>query len=159
MDRIAVAESVLSRQLGWIAAADARLALALPLNTAMLGTLAALFPKPGQATLGYGLAASMAAILLGGSIVCCAWAALPRRHGRRDTLIYFEDIAQLSSDLHLKRMQQITDADYLVDLCLQCHVNARIAFSKFQGVRCALLLLMAGTVPWLLSIKAVLAGV
>lgn len=53
-------ETELDRLLGWVRAAESRLALILPLSTAMLGTLAVLLPSASKWTVAGGIAASCA---------------------------------------------------------------------------------------------------
>ena len=63
-DRIRVLELSLDRQLRWIAAADAKLAFAFGVETAMLGVLAVVSPKDLSTwTIASAIAASFAAAL------------------------------------------------------------------------------------------------
>ena len=86
-------ESELSRLLDWVRSAESRLALILPLSTAMLGALAVLGTSASKWTLCSGIVALSASLLLVLSIIFAACAYFPRTSGSKESLIYFGGIA------------------------------------------------------------------
>jgi len=143
---------ILDKQLGWIAAADARLSLVLPLSTAMLGALAVYATKPSAWTLMAGIPAAFAIFFLSISIVFCACASFPRTDGTKGSLVFFggivsRDVGQFQAAL------KATDKDSLQkDLIEQCHVNAQIASTKFAWIKRGMASMLAAMLPWAFAI-------
>ena len=152
-DRIRVLELSLDRQLRWIAAADAKLAFAFGVETAMLGVLAVVSPKDLSTwTIASAIAAPFAAALAVASLLFLSFAAFPRTKGPRGSLIFFGGIAQKEADAFKAEVSALEEPDYVEDLAVQCHRNAEIAERKFAWIQRALLCLYVGTLPWALAL-------
>lgn len=153
MDKsISRAQSDLDRILAWVRAAESRLALVLPLSTAMLGTLAVLMPPAGAWTVLGGIASSFAAFFLLLSIGLAACASFPRTTGPKGSLTYFGGIAAMDLPQYEESIKSRTpDAD-LADLISQCHRNAQIAERKYSWVQRSMACLFIAALPWGLSL-------
>lgn len=143
---------ILDKQLEWISAADSRLALVLPLSTAMLGALAAYATTPSAWTLMSGIPAAFAIFFLSMSIVFCACASFPRTDGTKGSLVFFggivsRDVAQFRSAVKAAQKN-----DFYEDLVGQCHINAQIAATKFTWVKRGMASMLAAMLPWALAI-------
>lgn len=152
MDRTSTLESILSRQLGWIAAADAKSSFIFPVAAAMLGLLAALAPDEKGWTIPAAIFSSVATLLLALSIIFCALAAFPRTKGPRGSNIYCDGIASKDVDQYIKDMKSLTEDSYNADLARQCHINAIIASAKFKWIKFALGAIFAAAAPWIISV-------
>ena len=124
LDRIKILETELDRLLQWVRAAESRLALVLPLATAMLGALAVSVPAAFQWTKLSAIAASFAAFFLVLSIGFAAVATFPRTHGPKGSLIYFGGIDSMEREQFAESSKTVTEDEYIDDLAAQCHRNA-----------------------------------
>ena len=145
-------ETELARLLDWVRAAESRLALVLPLSTAMLGALAVLAPAASEWTVVAGIATAFAAFFLVLSIAFAALASFPRTTGPKGSLIYFvgitaRDLAQYESEI-----KSLTSESYLDDLIRQCHRNAQIADRKYTWVQRSMACLFIAALPWVISL-------
>lgn len=143
---------ILDKQLGWIASADSRLSLVLPLSTAMLGALAVYAPSPSQWTLIAGIPAAFAIFFLSISVVFCACASFPRTGGTKGSLMFFEgivsrDVAQFRAAVKAAQKGELQD-----DLVQQCHINAQIASAKFAWVKRGMASMLGAMLPWAFAI-------
>ena len=152
MDLLSVLESILSRQLAWIAAADAKTSFIFPVASAMCGLLAALAPEPGCWSIAAAVCTAIATLFLVLSILFCAFATFPRTDGPPGSNIYFDGISNRNSDQFISDMQQLDESSHLADLARQCHINAQIASVKFKWVKFALASLFVAALPWVLSL-------
>ncbi len=143
---------VLDKQLGWIASADARLSLVLPLSTAMLGSLAVFAPKPNAWNLAAGLPAALATLFLCLSIIFCALACFPRTSGTDGSMIFFEGIRSRSVEEFASAAHSTEATAFANDLLEQCHINAEIASSKFRWVKRSITSLLISMLPWAITI-------
>jgi len=146
--RIAWTEAELARLLEWVRAAESRLALVLPLSTAMLGALAVLAPTASKWTMVSGIAASFAALLLVLSIAFAACASFPRTTGPRGSLIYFGGITDRELKQYKNEVKSMTAESYLEELIRQCHRNAQIAERKYAWVQRSMACLFLAALPW-----------
>lgn len=136
-------DSILSRNLEWVAAADSKIAPLLAIDTALLGVLAALVPKSSDWLALPAIAASLCAILLIASLVCLVVANFPRLSGPKGSLIFFGGIAEYDRDTYCKKVSSGFTTELLQDYAYQCHRNAEIAKSKFHLVKWASILLFS----------------
>lgn len=149
--RVEILETSLSRQLGWIAAADAKTGFIFAIATAMVGLLASAAPAYGSWTaLGVTLAIVATAGLLG-AIAAVLVAVFPRTKGPKPSLVFFGGISSRNIDGYRKDMTELTEEAYEADLIEQSYINARIAAVKYRWVRVASVLLAASLVPWILA--------
>ena len=152
-DLIPFLETNLSRQLHWIASADAKVAFVFTLATAMLGVLAAVAPSgPEGWSETSAVLTSIAAVLEAVALAFASLAAFPRIKGPTDSLIYCGGIAERTHDQFGDALCDMSSASYTADLVSQCHRNAEIATAKFLWVQRALRCLYASVAPWTLSL-------
>jgi hypothetical protein len=149
---ISRAESELDRLLGWERAAESRLALVLPLSTAMLGALAVLAPPAGKWTVWGGVAVAFALVFLLLSIAFAACASFPRTTGPKGSLIYFGGITTKELPQYEAAIKSLTREAYLDDLISQCHRNAQIAERKYAWVQRSMACLFFAALPWGLAL-------
>ena len=155
---ISRAEAELDRLLGWVRAAESRLALVLPLSTAMLGALAVLAPPVSKWTVLGGIAAAFAAVLLFLSIVFAACASFPRTSGPKGSLVYFGGIVSRDLPQYKEAVSSTMPEAYLDDLRTQCHRNAQIAERKYAWVQRSMACLLLSSLPWGLSLFILYSG-
>lgn len=148
----AILEATLSRLLGWIGAADAKVAPIIAINTGSLGALAA-FAAPVKVWGGLLAGATvLTLILLGLSFMYAFFAAFPRTSGPKGSLVFFGGITELSEETFITSILTVTPEDYAKDLAKQCYRNAQIAGSKFYHVKVATALFLGALLPWATTI-------
>jgi hypothetical protein len=147
-----IVESILSRNLSWIAAADNKVGPVLAIDTAMLGALAAMAASVGGWHLVSVIPPIIAASALGASIVSLAFATFPRLSGPRASLVFFGGIVGHSRDAYAAKLLSTRQDEILIDLAEQAHRNAEIAVSKYRFVRSAMICLFFGIPFWIMSI-------
>lgn len=148
-DRIWFLEASLTRQLGWIAAADSKASLAFAIDTAMLGLLAAVAPKTASAwTVAPAILASFAVLFGLATLLFLSIASFPRTQGPKGSVIYFGGIAQRDVAQFETAVETLSEEGYIADLSGQVHRNAEIATRKFAWVQRALMSLYISVVPW-----------
>ena len=145
-------EKNLARNLAWITAADSRVSPLFAINTAMLGVVAALLPKPALWEKLPLVTAVLTVICLGVSLVCIFLTTIPRTTGPKSSLLFFGGIAQKDAQQYLQAIQAHKDDDYVQDLAFQVHRNAEIAAAKFKWIGCAMRWTLIGVLPWLFTI-------
>jgi Family of unknown function (DUF5706) len=147
--RVSILENTLTRQLAWIAAADAKTGFIFAVSTAMIGFLASAAPAYGKWTSVGVVLAIAAAVLLLGSLGCVVLAVFPRTSGPKSSVIFFGGIAGRSVNSYRVDVQALIEEEYEEDLIRQCHINAQIASNKYHWIKFASVLLAVGTLPWL----------
>lgn len=155
---VAQVEAVLDRLLGWVRAAESRLALVLPLSTAMLGTLAVLMPSVSDWTLAGGITSAFAAFFLLLSIVFAACASFPRTTGPPESLVYFGGIVTRDLRQYAEAVKSASQRTHLEDILVQCHRNAQIAHTKYAWVQRSMACLFLAAIPWGLALVILYSG-
>lgn len=145
-------DRILTRNLAWIATADAKIAPILAINTAMLGVIAALAPSSSAWTISSAIFSAIAGLLLLGSIICLVTASFPRLQGPKGSLIYFGGIAERDADTFVAELSKGITEEILRDFALQCHRNAQIAHSKYAYIKWAMILLYSSVPPFLIDV-------
>lgn len=145
---------LLERTLGWVAAADVKVGVAMALDTAMFGGLAAAYGASDQATrtAWATLALTTACAFLAVAVLCAAMAAIPRVLGPVSSNIYFGRIAETEVSEYCHAFARMDDDAFLIDLTTQVHRNSEIATSKHAWVRKSLILSFLASVPWAVSV-------
>jgi hypothetical protein len=153
-ERLEFAKWLFERTLGWIAAADVKVGVALTLDIAMLGGLAAAFGTSEPTTRGSWcyLWILVACVCMAVAMFCAAMAAVPRMLGPVKSKIFFTRIADFSGADYVSKFVATSEAEFLADLTLQIHRNAQIANDKHWWVRKSLLWSFAAAVPLLAAI-------
>lgn len=145
-------EKILALLLEWVRAADTKFPPLAAMNTAMLGIFAALAPSVSKWTPELLASVSIAALILGISLISLALAMFPRTKGPQRSVIYFVGIRSRTSDSYHTTINELTDTKYLDDLIEQSHRNAEIAHVKFRYVRFAMISWFFSIVPWSLAL-------
>lgn len=152
VERIVLLEANLSRQLQWIASADAKSNFIFTISIAMLGVLAAVAPTDTTIwDFWPAVASALALMLIVGAIFCAAHTVFPRTDGPENSLIYCGGIAKAGLKDFRNRISCVSHVDYAEDLIVQCFTNASIANKKFCWVKRGLSFLYASAVPWALA--------
>ena len=152
MNKIEVANDVLSRQLSWISAADSKISSIFAINGAMLGVLAALISPIEKWTIFCAIMAAFSAVPLFGSMISLALAIFPRLSGPKGSLIYFGEIVSRSEDSYVQEVYNMDDNLFKEDMLRQVYRNAEIAQTKFNCVKWAMIQTFTGFLPWLVAI-------
>lgn len=152
--RMDQARWLFERTLGWISTADVKIGVAMALDTAMIGGLAAAFSSSGPTsrTVWCIRFVLMAATTLLAAIVCLAMAAVPRMKGPSQSLIFFGKIAERNESEFVEEFSTVSAKDLFTDLTRQIHRNAQIAARKHYWVRRSLICSFVSAIPWIASI-------
>lgn len=152
--RIEIAKWLFERTLGWIATADIKVGVAMALDTAMVGGLAAAFSasEPNSRTAWCYLAVLVAAGCIVIAMSCSAMAAIPRMLGPVNSMIFFARIAERPVADYVEQFAKTGEKDFLSDLTTQIHRNAQIAAAKHWWVRKSLVWSFLAAVPWIAAI-------
>jgi hypothetical protein len=152
MDKRALLETTLSRQLQWIAAADSKVSPVATVDLAMLGVLAAVAPASKEWT-GVSIALTALALAsLSASLLHLLVATSPRTRDPVGSLIYFGGITQRTEEEFVEEMQNLQAEQYELDLARQTYRNACIAGEKYKYVKTGTRLLYAAIIPWTLAV-------
>ena len=148
------AKWLFERTLGWIATADVKVGVAVAIDTALLGGLAAAFgaSDPHLRTAWTYLTIIAAGFGMIVAIFCAGMAAIPRMLGPVKSSIYFARIAEKTEADYAADFVQIDEQAFLSDLAIQIHRNAQIATAKHSWVRKSLLWSFLAAVPWIAAI-------
>jgi hypothetical protein len=146
--QVSILESTLARQLAWIAAADAKTGFVFVAATAMLGLLASAAPAYGKWTALGVILSVLATTLLLASLTALVAAVFPRTHGPKLSIIFFGGIASRDVDAYRSDVQSLDEDAYAEDLIQQCHINAKIASTKYHWVKIASVFLALSVLPW-----------
>jgi hypothetical protein len=150
--RLQTAQWVIERQLAWIVAADAKVAVVVAIDTAMIAALATAFTATKSAT-PWAIALSLAAVLF--TVVataCAAISLLPRTSGPPSSLLYFGTVAKYSPADYIEAFSTASVDELLQDWALQIHRNAEIAARKHLLVRRAVCWSFAAALPWVFAV-------
>jgi len=158
MNKTELLQETLTRQLNWIAAADSRIGLILPLSTVMLSVLAALSPDADSWTIFPAITSAIAAILLFSSIICAAIGSFPRTSGPKGSVVYFGGIVTRDTKQYSAAINDLSEEELQEDLANQCHRNAQIAEHKFSWVKKGMIALFISIIPWVLSVYSLYAN-
>ncbi|WP_417247479.1 Pycsar system effector family protein [Celeribacter sp.] len=145
-------ETSLGRQLSWIAATESRIALIVPLSTALFGTVAIKYSSFSSASCWIQLGSWTALILLSAAVVCASIAIFPRIKGPKASLIFFGGIASQPSESFFGILENTSEDAFRKDLAEQIYINARIAATKYSWIRRSMISLLLALLPWSLSV-------
>ena len=150
--RLPTAQWIFERQLAWIAAAEAKTAVVVAIDTAMLAALATAFAsadRPGAWAIVMSTM-SVSGIAIG--VACCAISLIPRTSGPPASLLFFGTIAKARADDYSHALETASDSSLLKDFSTQIHRNAEIAARKHLWIRRALGWSFFAALPWLVAI-------
>jgi len=153
-ERVRAAQWLFERTLGWIATADVKIGVAIALDTAMLGGLAAAFAGSDyhlrtdwcyffvlSATAGMAFA-----------MFCAGMAAIPRMRGPVKSMIFFGRVMEKDADIYVDEFSRMTVKEFLADLTMQIHRNSEIACEKHHWVRKSLYWSFLSAGAWIVAI-------
>jgi hypothetical protein len=153
-DRIKAAQWLFERTLGWIATADVKVGVALALDTAMLGGLAAAFAGSDY-HLRTAWVYMFVFVATGGMSVamfCAGMAAIPRMRGPVKSMIFFGRVMEKDVDTYVDEFSRMTEQEFLADLTRQIHRNSEIACEKHHWVRKSLYWSFLSAGVWVVAI-------
>lgn len=151
-ERIRIAESNLGRLLDWIGRIDAKSSVILGVNTAMLGVLAGLAPKPQCWSRQTILLAGLGALFPIASLCCVYFVNYPQTKGPATSLNFFGGIARRSFREYSEACMKVSAPEHLSDVLEQCHRNSEIVNQKFSWLRWAYRTLLIGVIPWVICL-------
>ena len=148
--RIEHAKWLFERTLGWIATADVKVGVAIGMDTAMFGGLAAAYGASDASTRNAWayLALSSACLGLVAAIFCASMAAIPRMLGPASSNVFFARIAEKPAHEFNDAFSHLDEPAFLADLTTQIHRNAEIATAKHAWVRKSLMWSFLAGIPW-----------
>jgi hypothetical protein len=153
-ERIDTAKWIFERTLGWIATADVKVGVAIALDTAMLGGLAAAFAGSDYhlrtAWCYFFVSAATAGMAF--AMFCAGMAALPRMRGPLKSMIFFGRIAEKDAETYVNEFAKMTEKELLTDLAMQIHRNSEIACEKHAWVRKSLFWSLLSAGVWIAAI-------
>lgn len=153
-ERLKVAQWIFERTLGWIATADVKVGVAIALDTAMLGGLAAAFAGSGYqlrtAWCYFFVLTATAGMAF--AMFCAGLAALPRMRGPVKSMIFFGRVAEQDAPTYVDNFSKLTEKELLADLATQIHRNAEIATEKHHWVRKSLFWSFLSAGFWIVAI-------
>ncbi|WP_157522411.1 Pycsar system effector family protein [Mitsuaria sp. 7] len=161
-ERLSTAQWVFERQLAWISAADAKVAVVVTIDLAMLGAIGALISSADwaawKAAHNYWpiALAVLATVPLGAALMYLAAAVLPKTDGPKDSLLFFGRIANLPRSDYVERLMKASDDDLLRDWGDQIHRNAEVACGKFSNVQSGMRASFIAIMFWVPAIIALL---
>ena len=157
-DRLTTAQWILERNLAWIAAADAKVAISVTINVAMLGGLAGIFGwTEANRTHWADLACVVAVFLSSAAVFCAAMAIFPRTNGPKQSLLFSVPVADRDLPDYQAALKDCSDELLLKDWAGQIHRNAEIAKIKFAWVRLAMIWSFLGVPAWVVAISVMLS--
>lgn len=157
-DRLPTAQWILERNLAWIASADAKVAIIVTINVAMLGGLASTFGlTDANRTYWAYLACVVAIILIGFGVFCAAMAMFPRTDGPKKSLLFSVPVADMNLPDFQVALKDYSDEMLLEDWAGQIHRNAEIAKTKFEWVRLAMIWSFLGIPAWGVAIGVMMS--
>lgn len=158
-ERIETAQWVFDKTLGWVAAAEVKVAAICAIDTAMLAGLGALFLTDDTKSTWANVFGAGALLSLFFGIICAALVLIPRLDGGpTHSKIFFGKIANLTVDAYEKQFRNAPEEGLFSDLTAQIHFNARIAQRKHEWVRNCLYWSLLGALAGLASAFSVLSS-
>lgn len=157
-ERVEAAQWLFERTLGWIAAADVKVGVAIALDTAMLGGLAAAFAGSDYhlRTAWCYLLVLAAAAGMAFAMFCAGMAALPRMRGPVSSMIFFGRVVEKDVITYVDAFSKMTEQEFLADLATQIHRNSEIARDKHHWVRKSLFWSFLSAGVWILAIAVLI---
>ena len=148
--RIEHAKWLFERTLSWIATADVKVGVAIAMDSAMFGGLAAAYGASDASTRNawayLALFSACAGLVV--AVFCASMAAIPRMLGPLSSNIFFARIAEKPAHDFNDAFLRMDESAFLNDLTTQIHRNAEIATAKHAWVRKSLMSSFLAAVPW-----------
>ena len=150
--RLQTTQWLLERQIAWIAAADAKVAVVMALDAAIFAALATAFAAakcPGAWAVALSLTATVLMIVAMG---CAAACLMPRTNGPETSLLFFERVACIKAQDYVAALKRATNDKLQSDWAAQVHENARIASQKHLWVKRSVAWSFLAAMPWSFAI-------
>lgn len=158
-ERLEVAQWVFERNLGWIAAAEVKVAAICAIDTAMLAGLATIFLGDYARSAWANLFGGVSLFALFVALGCAALVLISRLEGGPTrSLLFFGKIDALSEAEYEEQLKKATVEELFKDWAAQIHYNARIAQKKHAWVRKCLGWSLLGAVTAMAAAFAALAS-
>lgn len=151
-EKIAVAQWMLERQLGWIAAAEIKVGAIVTIDLAMLGSLSASLGAVAERTAWMYVISALAAIPLLLAVLHAASAINPKLEGPNKSLLFFGRVKEFDCATYVDQLKAATPEVILHDWAKQIHRNAEIACLKHSRVRVAMAMSILAAAPWIFAI-------
>ena len=151
-ERVQVAQWILDKQLGWIAAADSKVAVIVALDTAVFATLATAYAS-AKAPIAWASLTSMATGAL--LVIALAFAAMslfPRTDGPKQSRLFFGPVATESRVDYTAALVAYPFDKLHEDIAAQIHRNAEIAKVKHRWVRRSMGWSFFAAAPWAVAV-------
>lgn len=156
--RLAVASTILDRNISWIAAAEGKAGFAVAIDTAMLAGLATAYADAE----GIGCLTTILVVLTAWttavSVVFAGLVVRPRTDGPERSLFFFGRIAEMTRQDYGASLTSATDQELLKDLADQIHRNAEIAIEKHSWSRRSISAAFLAGILWIASIALLVGG-
>lgn len=151
-ERVQVAQWILDKQLGWIDAADSKVAVIVALDTAIFATLATAYASAKSPVAWASLTSMATGALLFIALACAAMSLFPRTDGPKQSLLFFgtvasESRADYTAALVASPLDKLHD-----DIATQIHRNAEIAKVKHRWVRRSIGWSFLAAAPWAVAV-------
>lgn len=132
--RIQISQWILDKQLGWIAAADAKVAVVIAVNAATLTALAAFAASKTLSICAIFLLAIPVSFIVA-ALYCTSKALSPQTDGPQQSIVFFGTIEKMASADYVSTLSSISLRELQKDIGKQIHRNAQIATTKHRWVR------------------------
>ena len=161
-ERLQTVQWVFERQLAWIAAADAKVAVVITLDLALIAALGALgasekaevWSRPDNAWAAVLTVLTLIPLII--SLGCAAHALIPRPEGPPASMLFFGRVVNQQRADYVAKLAVVTDDELLGDFAEQVHRNAEIACDKFKYVRIAMVMGFLALPFWILAVLAMM---
>ena len=134
-ERLQIAQWLLDKQLECIASADAKVAVVITLNTAIVAILASTYATSSNPDLPGTLLALSAGLFTFVALFCAAMSIFPRVKGSDKSLVFFGSVAENTFADYVHTFATSTVDHFVLDITAQVHRNAEIAKAKYVWVR------------------------
>jgi hypothetical protein len=157
-ERLKVAQWILERNLGWIAASDVKTGVVVAIDTAMLAALSTAFSAAHtvERTPWAWLCSVVGAGSLCIAVFCAAMALFPRITGPTTSFIFSGCIIKNAVADYTDAFRRATSGKLLDDCLAQVHRNAELACEKFGWVRAAMAWSFVAILPWVNALALLL---
>lgn len=130
-------EKGLERHLTWIRQADTKAQMLVAINLVLVGCVLGQMPSRAEFSLTSAVVVVIGVILPTWSLFKCFVSMSPHVKGAADSIIFFGNVGRLDLDTYRQAVISRTQEDYIDDLIVQTHINAKIAAAKYNRIKAA----------------------
>jgi hypothetical protein len=128
--------------------ADAKAAVFLAITSGAIAYIAGHYGLGwlhGEHFMGHSLLLTLTTLVLVGSAALSIAVIVPRKFGRRDSIIFYHEIAQLGTPaLYLQALAEMSDAEIFNTKMAYCHSIAKICNRKYRLLNLSLIFGIVG---------------